>query len=210
MTAALERARSLRRELALVVQLRVLPLPVALFQWRARRLAARTGDQFSIVSATHPRKLALLLELARDRRRVVELGTATGWTSLSLLLADPRRQVIGYDPFDRPERHRYLGLVRPAVAARAEFRRVPGEAGPRRPDEAVELLYIDSSHSREGTIRELQAWNGALAPGALVVFDDYAHPDYPGVREALTELAVAGEERAGLFVHRAVARRMGS
>jgi hypothetical protein len=40
-----------------------------------------------------------------------------------------------------------------------------------------------------------------LAPGAVVVFDDYLHPGYPGVREAVAELELAGEPRGTLFVH---------
>ncbi len=41
-----------------------------------------------------------------------------------------------------------------------------------------------------------------LSLGALVLFDDYTHPDYPGVREAIEELGLKGELRGTLFVHR--------
>jgi hypothetical protein len=40
-----------------------------------------------------------------------------------------------------------------------------------------------------------------LAPGATVAFDDYANPDYPGVREAIAELGLTGGSRGSLFVH---------
>jgi hypothetical protein len=43
-----------------------------------------------------------------------------------------------------------------------------------------------------------------LAPGAPIVFDDYGHPDYPGVAEAVAELGLTGELRGTLFVHREV------
>ncbi len=46
----------------------------------------------------------------------------------------------------------------------------------------------------------MQAWHGALAPGALIVFDDYAHPDYPGVREAVADLGLRGEMAGTLYV----------
>ncbi len=65
---------------------------------------------------------------------------------------------------------------------------------------AIELLYIDSSHDRDETITEVQAWKGALAPGALIVFDDYTHPDYPGVREAIVELGLCGVSTGTLYV----------
>jgi len=193
--------RRRRRELDFLLQLRSLPPRVALFQWRAWRLAVRIGDEFSRDSFTRPAKLAVLLDIARGRRRVVELGTATGWTALSLLLADPDRTVVSYDPWARPERAKYARLVGSGVTARARFLSAAGASGPRS-SEPVELLYIDSSHSREETMREVQAWRPVLADGAIVVFDDFDHPDYPGVRQAVQQLGLDGEERAGLFLHR--------
>lgn len=179
--------------------LRVLPPRVAWFTLRARRLAHRTSDQFTLVSATRPRDLATVLECARGRRRVVELGTGTGLTSIALALAEPGRHVTTFDPVDRPERERYLALAAAGVRARIEYVNAPGATGPRS-QEPVEMLYIDSSHSREDTIAELNVWMPALVPGAPIVFDDYAHPDYPGVREAIEELGLRGEERWPLFV----------
>ncbi len=101
----------LRRSLAAVryaVQLRHLPLRVAWFQWRARRLAWRTGDRFSLTTATRPRDLAVILKLAGQRRRIVERGTGTAWTAIALALADPRREVITYETVPLAERERYL------------------------------------------------------------------------------------------------------
>jgi methylase of polypeptide subunit release factors len=69
-----------------------------LFQWRAHRLAERIADSFSLASATRPADLAVILRLARNSRRVVVLGTGTGWTAIALALADARREVITFDP----------------------------------------------------------------------------------------------------------------
>ena len=177
------------------------PVRVAWFQWRARRLALRADDGFSALSATRPQNLAALLEAARGRRLLVELGTGTAWTAISLLLADPGREVISYDPITRPERERYLDLAGPGVRRRLTLIDAPGAEVP--PGQApVELLYIDSPHEREPTIAEVEAWRPVLAPEALIVFDDFEHPDYPGVGEAIAELGLAGERRANLFVAR--------
>jgi predicted O-methyltransferase YrrM len=197
----LEWARGLRRKLIFILWLRVLPPKVAWFQWQAWRLAARMGDEFSPMSATRPRKLAVLLELAHGRQRVVELGTATGWTTISLVLADRTRCVTTYDPIERPARERYLKLVKPGVRDRVTFVHAAGDAGPQS-GSLVDLMYIDSSHNQEDTVREIEAWRGVLGDGALVVFDDFTHPDYPGIREAVQQLALQGEEHEGLFVHR--------
>lgn len=199
-TGEQSRLRRLAVELRHTARLSVLPPRVARFNWRARRLAWRAGDQFSLVSATRPADLSLLLKLARNRRRVAELGTATGWTAIALALADPQREVITYDPVRRPECERYLGLVDPAVRERIQFVQALGSSGPL-DDRAIDLLYIDSSHERDETVSELEAWRPALRSGSLIIFDDYLHPQYPGVREAVEALGLDGDRRGTLYVH---------
>lgn len=199
--ATRQRVRALRRDVWFVLALRCLPWRVAIFQWRAWRLGAQLDDEFGRVSATRPPKLATILKLAGSGRFVVELGTAQGWTAISLALAHPEREVISYDPFERPELQRYLRLVPEQVRRRVTLVRERGDAGPQT-DRPVDLLYVDNTHEREDTIRELEAWWPALRAGAWVVLDDYAHPEFPGVKEAVSDLRLGGEERDGLFVHR--------
>ncbi len=178
---------------------------MALFQWRAWRLGSKLGDEFGPVSATRPPRLAALLSLAENRHYVVELGTAAGWTAISLLIADPRREVLSYDPFERRGPYLYLQLASPSVRNRLSLVLARGDEG-RQVDRPVDLLYIDTTHECADTIRELQAWRPALREGALVVFDDFTHPEFPGVREAVQQLGLDGEERDGLFVHRITSR----
>lgn len=154
-----------------------------------------------MASATRPADLKVLLELARGKRRIVELGTATGWTAISLALADPLREVMTFDVIARDEPGRYMGLVDPRTRGQIELVIAPGSSGPR-DKRSVELLYIDSSHDRLETVAEVLAWRPVLGPGSLIVFDDYMHPDFPGVREAITELELAGEQRGTLYVHK--------
>ena len=153
-----------------------------------------------MVSATRPADTQVLIRLARGCRRVVELGTATGWTAITLALDDPERRVVSYDVVSRgPER--YLELVARDVRDRIDLVVASGSTGPSE-DQPVDLVYVDSSHEREQTMAEVRAWQPHLRVGALVLFDDYAHPDYPGVREAIEELGLEGERRGTLFVHR--------
>jgi hypothetical protein len=181
--------------------LRGLPRRVLWFQWRARQVAWGTDDLFSLASATRPQKMRVLLESARGCRRVVELGTATAWTAITLALEEPQRYVVTYDPFERPEPQRYLALVGADVRSRVELVIAAGSSGPR-DHIPVDLLYIDSSHERDQTVAEVRAWQPHLRPGALVVFDDYANSDFPGVRDAVEQLGLEGERRGALFVHR--------
>jgi predicted O-methyltransferase YrrM len=191
---------TLRREMRALAQLRCLPPNVALFQWRARRLARRAGDEFALVSGTRPHNLALLLSAASGRRRVVELGTGSGWTAVSLVLADRTCEVVSYDPIIRPERDRYFRLANWKARERLQLVSAPGDQGPR-DSRAVDLLYIDSAHEREETIREVRTWLPALSGGSLIVFDDFGHPEYPGVEEAVRHLGLKGEQRGSLFIH---------
>ena len=52
-----------------------LPPRVALFRWRARRLARRAGHAWGLEAAASPADLAALLRLAHGRHEAVELGT---------------------------------------------------------------------------------------------------------------------------------------
>ena len=188
--------------LRLTLSLRVLPWKVALFFWRAWRHARRAGDEFSFASAARPTELAELLELARGRTAVVELGTGTAWSAIALALENPARRIITYDPSVRPQREAYLDIAGEEVRARIDLRAEPDSHGPHAEDPPVQLLFIDSQHDYEPVLAGFRAWRDALAPGAVVVFHDYTHPEYPGVKEAVAELGLSGRESGGVFVWR--------
>jgi predicted O-methyltransferase YrrM len=189
-----------RAKLRLLLALRVLPRHVARFYWRAWQHALRDDDRFSLASAARPIELAELLELAHGRRAVVELGTGTAWSAIALALDDRARRIVSYDPSVRVERDAYLALAGAEARARIELRAEPDSAGPHDGDASVELLFIDSEHEREPVLAAFAAWRDALAADAVVVFHDYAHPQYPGVREAVEQLQLDGEEVGGVFV----------
>lgn len=69
----------------------------------------------------------------------------------------------------------------------AERWRFPGM--PQRP---IGLLFVDGDHTKEGARRDIEAWAPHLAPGAVIAVDDYGHPDWPGVAEAVDELVTKG------------------
>lgn len=181
-----------------------LPPSVVRFHARALRMALAQGDDFTLRSAAEPRQLAVLLRLARGRRRIVEIGTATGWTAAAFALADPARAVVSCDPVGQPGRDGYLRLLPPSALARIALVRASGVDAARIADgPAVELLFIDASHERAATIGEWRAWRPRLAPGALVVFHDYGHPGFPGVAQAVEDLGLTGRRRDGMFVWQA-------
>jgi predicted O-methyltransferase YrrM len=193
----------LRANLRLLLSLRALPPRVALFYLRARARARRSSDRFSLDSAARPRELSELLALAAGCRAVVELGTGTAWSTVALALDDHKRHVISYDPSVREAREAYLNLASGDVRRRIELRAEPDTAGPHPGDPPVEFLFIDSLHERRPAAAAFRAWQAALAPGAVVVFHDYGHPDYPGVAEAVSDLGLDGQRSGGQFVWRA-------
>lgn len=179
-----------------------LPPAVAWFLGRALCVAITRSDTFSLRSAAEPRQLTILLRLARGRRRVVELGTATGWTAASFALADPTRLVVSCDPNIQPGRDRYLRLLRSSTRARIEFVHALGVEGAAMDTHEIDLLFIDSSHERQATIEEWHAWRPRLAPDGLVVFHDCEHPEFPGIAQAIEDLGLTGQRLAGMFVWR--------
>jgi hypothetical protein len=172
---------------------------VALFRWRARRLAERAGHAWGLEAAAAPADLAALLRLARGRREAVELGTGPAWTAIALALADPARRVTSYDPVVHDHRDEYLALVPARVRERIRFVAAEGAAGAAAHPGGVELLFVDSTHEAATTVAELRAWGPRLADGAVVALHDYGHPDYPGVAEAVRELGLEGEATGGIF-----------
>jgi len=201
LTGALRIARGAVRAARRVAALRGLPPAVALFHARAHRVATRTGDVFSLRSAARPHELRQLLELADGHDTAVELGTGTAWTAIALALGDSGRRVVTYDPIVRPERERYLALVRPAVRERIELVAEPGEAATPAAD-SVGFVFVDSAHDHASTVATVHAWRPALRPGGVMAFHDYDHPDWPGVREATETLGLRGDIVGGLFVWR--------
>jgi predicted O-methyltransferase YrrM len=191
------------RQLArLLLATRALPARAALFQARAMLRAARLKDDWALQSSTRPADVAELLRLAEGRRLVVELGTATGWTAGSLLLADRKRRLMSFDPVVRDNREAYLALLPRSARERLELVPAPGHEAR---GVHVELLFVDSSHDRDATVAEFRAWEPRLAPGALVVLHDYGNPAYPGIAEAVEELGLSGREHAGLWLWEAPA-----
>lgn len=196
---------SVRWALAIVVRLadaaRRLPPRIAIFYAAALALAVLRRDRFTLVSATRPHDLEKLLELARGRTRIAEIGSGPGWSALALALDDPQRRVVSFDVEARPV-HTYARLVPRSVRERVGFVLAGGaegaEGGPQ-----SDFVFIDSSHEFEETLETFAAWRPKLEPGALVVFHDYGNPQYPGVAQAVAELGLDGRVDGEVFIWRA-------
>jgi predicted O-methyltransferase YrrM len=162
---------------------------------RVRALAVGTG-------VIPPRTMhsdgeaALLAELARGRRRVVEIGVFEGSSAIVLCGAlDPGAELHLIDPFG----HQPSALREGAAATEWATRRVVERAarrssGPQlhwhvdysasvaeRWTLPVDLVFIDGDHSEIGVTKDWELWHGFVVEGGTVLFHD-ARESQPGGR----------------------------
>lgn len=97
---------SLSRRPPLSLRLAILRAPpqVVWFHFRAWLLARRLRDRRALRSSVRLWRLSRLVQLARGRTRIVEIGTAAAWTACALVVSGKRTHVASYDPSVRPNR----------------------------------------------------------------------------------------------------------
>src|SRR5262245_19014945 len=49
----------------------------------------------------------------------------------------------------------------------------------------IDVLFIDANHEEACVYEDAILWSDKVRPGGIVVFHDYAHPKWPGVRKAV-------------------------
>lgn len=142
-------------------------------------------------------------------QEIVELGVFQGRTALQMAWGASQghgAHVTGVDawdlpgntygpPFTDPEskawaRHHVTSLgYSGRITLIQEF---ASDAAAVYPGPPVGLLFVDDDHSYAGARRALESWAPHLAPGARIAVDDYGHPDWPGVKEAVDALVAEG------------------
>jgi predicted O-methyltransferase YrrM len=142
---------------------------------------------------------ALLAELARGRRRVVEIGVFEGSSAIVLCdVLEPGAELHLIDPFG----HQPNALREGAAATEWATRRVVERAarrtnGPRlqwhvdfsasvaeRWNLPVDLVFIDGDHSEIGVTKDWEMWHPFVVEGGTVLFHDAreSQPDGQGLR----------------------------
>lgn len=131
---------------------------------------------------------------------ILEVGSAFGLSTI--LLASAGGELVSVDPHtgegctqpeDSHDEFR-RNLERFGLAGRVAVHRMTSrEAARRYEGPALGLVYVDGLHTYEGVRRDIADWLPFVEPGGLVVFDDYANPDWPGVARAVDEAAERGD-----------------
>jgi predicted O-methyltransferase YrrM len=173
----------------------------------------RVPRHFRNVRAATPEDVMVALaDLASQvpaDQEIVELGVFQGRTALQLAWGAAQgngAHVTAIDPWDLPgnvydppftdeESRRWafhwvssLGYADKIELAQAFSQ----DAAGRYTGRPVGLLYVDGDHTKEGARRDIEMWAVHLAPGARIAVDDYGHPDWPGVGQAVDELVAEG------------------
>ncbi|WP_267245144.1 class I SAM-dependent methyltransferase [Streptomyces sp. PR69] len=167
-------------------------------------------------------KLATVPLLSPPNGSILEIGTLYGLFATALLrmvhragiepdltIVDPLAGLQlqpgakqGADPTGTPVREDVvranlaLGASRAALEARIQqgFSSDP-EVRAAVSDRAYGVVIVDGDHSMEGVTADLEWVEEIVAPGGIVVLDDYGDNKWPGVQEALDKHLAAGETR---------------
>lgn len=118
--------------------------------------------------------------------RVLEIGVWRGaWSSVMLVnVADA--VVYGVDPYPG-----YLSDIRGAMLQRLRDLGVEGrfvlspDLSSLTAEKGFDMIHVDGEHSEAAVWSDLSFARNHLAPGGVIVVDDYRHPDFPGIASAL-------------------------
>ncbi|SMF52220.1 class I SAM-dependent methyltransferase [Streptomyces sp. Amel2xC10] len=166
-------------------------------------------------------KLAAVPLLDPPNDDLLEIGTLYGMFGASLIRMmekagrDPRLTIVdplagtqlqpgttmGADASGAPVREAAvrtnLSLVGPAGAAtriRRGFSEDP-EVRAQVSDRSYGVVVVDGDHSAAGVAADLEWAETLVAPGGIVVLDDFGHPKWPGIKEAFDKHMAAGTTR---------------
>jgi predicted O-methyltransferase YrrM len=129
---------------------------------------------------------ALLAELARGRRRVVEIGVGEGASAIVLCDAlEPGAELHLVDPFARHPNARREGAAATEWATRRVVERAARTNGPRvqwhvdfsasvaeRWTLPLDLVAIDGDQSEIGVTKDWELWHAFVVEGGAVLFHD--------------------------------------
>jgi hypothetical protein len=126
----------------------------------------------------------------------LEIGSYEGrsalWT-LENVLTGPRSDIICVDSFGLPglkipEYEKTFDSNVSGIDRLLKLKGFSSEILPILPAERFLGIYVDGSHEEPHVRKDIrEAWRLAR-PGAILIFDDYPHPDWPGVKIATDEL----------------------
>lgn len=135
---------------------------------------------------THPADVAVLQNLVRDKRVVVEIGTFTGGTAEHMLEAMPEDgHLITIDPFRAFPKTDFMRFERPEVIMSSTWRlskfgsrctQIIGESATISglfANATVDMVFIDGNHSWQAVCEDIRGWSPKIRDGGVISGHDY-------------------------------------
>ena len=63
----------------------------------------------------------------------------------------------------------------------------------------ISVLFLDGDHSSFGVWQDITGWQEFVVPGGCVIFHDYTHPSWPGVKEVVDKWHAAVGDKWSLM-----------
>jgi predicted O-methyltransferase YrrM len=173
---------------------------------RLRAMALRAG-LIPPRTMHSPAEAALLRELARGRRRAVEIGVYEGSSALVLVDSLPPEAELhlvepfgsGMDWWEPADERAVRAVVARAAAGRGgpevHWHVATSEAAASGWDRGVDLVFIDGDHSEAACRLDWELWHPFVEPGGVVAFHDARGSD-PGPTSVVNALFRAAGGRA--------------
>jgi len=134
-------------------------------------------------------------------RRFLEIGSWEGRSACWFMTEFPEASIVCIDTFQGSEEHREQGLD--IASTKSRFLRNTSPFGNRvtvlqghsskklfsLEPESFDCVYVDGSHTEEDTLTDLIIAFQLLAPGGILLVDDYNQTAFPGVRKAVDTFA---------------------
>lgn len=155
-----------------------------------------TTEKMGIKGFMHPAELEKLVELAVNRH-VLEVGSFMGLSAYGM--ACVARRVTCVDTFraisSGQQQMDSVQTLDAFMAATSRFNNVSVVVGTSESAAAgtavpaqFDMVFLDAMHTYEDVKADIARWYPRVRPGGLMVFHDYGHGDFPGVKQAVDEL----------------------
>lgn len=123
---------------------------------------------------------------------IVELGTYHGRSTMFFSLASPNCQIITIDLCKQYDVKNIIPKsADPEVLARPNVTQIPGDCleiatAFNEYHKLIDFLFIDTRHTYEDTLANLEAWFKHVKKGGYIALHDY-HDGFPGVKQAVDQ-----------------------
>jgi predicted O-methyltransferase YrrM len=155
-----------------------------------------TATKIGVDGFLHPAEAEKLAELAVNRD-VLEVGSFKGLSAFCMAIG--AKSVYCVDTFraatDGQRQTEEFTTYPDFLAAVKRFTNVEHCVGTSEtaaksmpPDKTFGMIFLDAMHTKEDVKADIMRWWPRLRPGGLMVFHDYAHKDFPGVKQAVDEI----------------------